>query len=152
MSNKNNTLKGSLNRKFTHAYGINKDMKNNSLSKNKTIITNYDNSKRKKKTSLLSKINTNIEKTNQNLNNPDAFYSNYFQSLLESSKVNKGKNEKRRLSIFVNSLHNNSSFLNNNSINNNALTNSISSPKITRLKREKTKVNKKNKSMMMIDV
>ena len=38
---------------------------------------------KKKKDSLLSKINLNIRKTNQNLNNPEQFYSNYFNSLLE---------------------------------------------------------------------
>ena len=38
---------------------------------------------KKKRGSLLSKINLNIMKTNQNLNNPEQFYSNYFNSLLE---------------------------------------------------------------------
>ena len=41
---------------------------------------------KKKKDNLLSKINFNIQKTNQNLNNPDLFYSNYFNSLLEGDK------------------------------------------------------------------
>ena len=36
-----------------------------------------------KKTNLLSKINFNIQRTNQNLNNPEEFYSNYFNSILE---------------------------------------------------------------------
>ena len=38
---------------------------------------------KKKKDNLLSQINLNIKKTNQNLNNPEEFYSNYFTSLLE---------------------------------------------------------------------
>ena len=42
---------------------------------------------RKRKGNLLSKINFNIQKTNQNLNNPDEFYSNYFNSLL-GGKIN----------------------------------------------------------------
>ncbi len=36
-----------------------------------------------KKDILLSKINFNIQRTNQNLNNPEEFYSNYFNSILE---------------------------------------------------------------------
>ena len=119
---------------------MNKDSKSNSISKNKTIISNQDFLKKRKKDSLLSKINTNIEKTNQNLNNPDEFYSNYFQSLLEGEKVNLGKNEKKRLSIFINNNHNFS--IHNNTSN--ILNNSISSPKM------KNKVGKKNKSMIDI--
>ena len=38
---------------------------------------------KRKKGDLLSKINFNIQKTNQNLNNPEEFYSNYFHSILE---------------------------------------------------------------------
>ena len=37
---------------------------------------------KKKKGNLLSQINLNIEKTNQNLNNPEEFYTNYFNSIL----------------------------------------------------------------------
>ena len=42
---------------------------------------------KKKKIGLLSQIDLNMEKTNQNLNNPDQFYSNYFNYLLEE-KIN----------------------------------------------------------------
>ena len=45
---------------------------------------------RKGKDNLLSQINFNIQKTNQNLNNPEEFYSNYFNSLLEG-KINSNK-------------------------------------------------------------
>ena len=38
---------------------------------------------RRGKDNLLSQINFNIQKTNQNLNNPEEFYSSYFNSLLE---------------------------------------------------------------------
>ena len=51
---------------------------------------------KKKKDSILSKINFNIQKTNQNLNNPDEFYSNYFNALLEGEK-------NKRSSIFLKS-------------------------------------------------
>ena len=56
--------------------------------------------KKKKITNLLSQINFNIEKTNENLNHPDEFYSNYFQTLLETEK-NKEKKSKRRASSLV---------------------------------------------------
>ena len=52
--------------------------------RNSLIINNNNNSKnRKNQDNLLSLINLNIQKTNQNLNNPDEFYSNYFNFLLE---------------------------------------------------------------------
>ena len=54
----------------------------NRKRRNSLLIT--DNQKNeKKKDNLLSLINFNILKTNQNLNNPDEFYNNYFTSLLE---------------------------------------------------------------------
>ena len=47
----------------------------------------------KKKDNLLSLISFNIQKTNQNLNNPDEFYNNYFASLLgEIEKKNQKNN------------------------------------------------------------
>jgi len=46
---------------------------------------------RKKKDNILSQINLNIRKTNQNLNNPDEFYSNYFSSLLEGGLTKKNQ-------------------------------------------------------------
>ena len=54
----------------------------NRKRRNSLLIT--DNQKNeKKKDNLLSLINFNILKTNQNLNNPEEFYNNYFTSLLE---------------------------------------------------------------------
>ena len=50
--------------------------------RNSIISTSFPKNK-KKKDNLLSQININIQKTNQNLNNPDEFYSNYFSFLLE---------------------------------------------------------------------
>ena len=53
----------------------------------------------KKKDDLLSQINFNIQKTNQNLNNPDEFYSSYFNFLLEGEmgKNNNLKNNNKKL-------------------------------------------------------
>ena len=48
----------------------------NSLPKNK-----------KKNNNLLSQINLNIEKTNQNLNDPDKFYTNYFNNILKKTST-----------------------------------------------------------------
>ena len=54
----------------------------NRKRRNSLIIVN-NNKNKKSKDNLLSLINLNIQKTNQNLNNPDEFYSNYFNFLLE---------------------------------------------------------------------
>jgi hypothetical protein len=41
---------------------------------------------KKKKENLLLKIDLNIENTNQKLNNPEEFYSNYFNNILENQR------------------------------------------------------------------
>ena len=65
--------------------------------RNSIIIMNFPNNK--KKDDLLSQINFNIQKTNQNLNNPDEFYSSYFNFLLEGEmgKNNNLKNNNKKL-------------------------------------------------------
>ena len=61
------------------------------IRKNSTLMPKF--SSKKKKDNILSRINFNIQKTSQNLNNPDEFYSNYFNSILlgefHSKKMNK---------------------------------------------------------------
>ena len=52
-------------------------------------------SKKKKEDNLLSMINLNIQKTNQKLNNPNEFYSMYFQSLLKNDKRLEKKSGRR---------------------------------------------------------
>ena len=42
---------------------------------------------KKKSNKLLSQINSNIEKTNQNLNDPDKFYTNYFNNILKKTST-----------------------------------------------------------------
>ena len=50
--------------------------------------------KKRESNNLLSQIDFNIEKTNQNLNNPDIFYSNFFNYLLEEKiKEREKKND-----------------------------------------------------------
>ena len=85
------------NRKILSSNNItfNKNLISSSNEKNrKTINKKYSfkspfSKPKKKKENLLSKINFNIQKTNQNLNNPDEFYSNYFHSLLEAGASGK---------------------------------------------------------------
>ena len=61
------------------------------IRKNSTFLPKF--TSKKKKDNILSRINFNIQKTSQNLNNPDEFYSNYFNSILlgefNSKKMNK---------------------------------------------------------------
>ena len=65
----------------------------------KSSIISSTNKTKKKKDNLLSKINLNIRKTNQNLNNPEEFYSNYFHKLLEGEVV--GKNKRFEMSMIA---------------------------------------------------
>ena len=62
------------------------------IKKNSTLISPLK--LKKKKDSIISKINFNIQKTNQNLNNPDEFYSNYFNSII-LGELNQKKNNKK---------------------------------------------------------
>ena len=122
-----NKLKPVLSRKQTQAAMFIAKSNNNihgDCNKSALIINPEQNHKRKN--SLLNKINLNIQKTNQNLNNPDEFYSNYFQSLLEVEKINIRKNDNLKLR-------------------------KISSPKI-RYKKEKNKGLKKGNTMWRLDI
>ena len=49
---------------------------------------------KKKKEDLLLKIDLNIENTNQKLNNPEEFYSNYFNNILENQRKEINNNSK----------------------------------------------------------
>ncbi len=48
--------------------------------------------KKKKQKNLLTTINKNIERNQINLNNPELFYSEYFQEILDKKKEKKGDN------------------------------------------------------------
>ena len=65
--------------------------------KNSSVVNAFIKPRRKKE-NLLSTINFNIQKTNQNLNNPEEFYSNYFNSLLEG-KINPQKNNNKKTAV-----------------------------------------------------
>ena len=110
--NKNNTSspkKSSLKRPFTSQKEVNSFIRSNDRNefapkkfiKKKSTMYFSPNIKIKRNhfsNNLLSQIDLNIEKTNQNLNNPDEFYSNYFSYLLEE-KI-KGRKSKINYSNF----------------------------------------------------
>jgi hypothetical protein len=79
-------------KKNSHLIRVSNEKSRKKLSKvNSLLLPN--NKPKKKKDDLLSKINSNIRKTNQNLNNPDEFYSNYFNSIMNGiPKGDKGNN------------------------------------------------------------
>jgi hypothetical protein len=69
---------------LTNANNSSQDLQKKYMRKRRnSLIINNNGKNRKNKDNLLSLINLNIQKTNQNLNNPDEFYSNYFNFLLE---------------------------------------------------------------------
>ena len=82
--------KKKFNNKKFNLLGRDSTLKNNRM-KDSTIILTPQKTVKKKKTNLLSQINFNIEKINENLNNPDEFYSNYFQALLDTEKIKEKK-------------------------------------------------------------
>ncbi len=61
------------------------------INKNPTILPNFNS--KKKKGNILSRINFNIQNSSQNLNNPDEFYSNYFNSILKGEIKSKNINK-----------------------------------------------------------
>jgi len=95
----NLNMKPGIQRKSTHAgYFGKKSNINLSPEINKTmLIKNEEPIHKKKRSSIINTINFNIKKTNQNLNNPEEFYSNYFQLLLDVQNKNKGKNDNKKL-------------------------------------------------------
>ena len=78
MVNGNNHLNNNNNNLNIDNHIKSKSRKNSNILTTTTLIKS-----KKKKDNILSQINLNIKKTNQNLNNPEEFYSNYFTSLLE---------------------------------------------------------------------
>ena len=71
----------------------------NKTRRNSLVVSKFQRSQ-KKKDSLLSQINFNIQKTNQNLNNPDEFYSNYFNFLLEGERERKNQKHINNQNLF----------------------------------------------------
>ena len=61
--------------------------------RNSVLVPSGLKTKRKKEDNLLSLIDYNIQRTNQKLNDPDAFYNNYFNNILKEEKE---KNKKKQ--------------------------------------------------------
>ena len=60
---------------------------------NTTLINTNLTRKRKTKDNLLMQINNNIKRTKQKLNDPDAFYNNYFNDILKEEMKEKNKSK-----------------------------------------------------------
>ena len=78
------------------------NMNNSALESKKKYKPKKNSSIKKKKdnsNNLFSQINLNIQKTNQNLNNPEEFYSSYFNSILGDR--NNEKTPKRNSIFFI---------------------------------------------------
>jgi hypothetical protein len=105
--NNNLNMKLAIKRKSTHAGFFGKKLNNNINTEinETTLIKNEEPIHRKKRSSLINTINFNIKKTNQNLNNPQEFYSNYFQLLLDIRNKNKGNNDNKRLLLSCKKIH-----------------------------------------------
>ena len=105
--NNNLNMKLGIKRKSTHAGFFGKKLNNNINTEinETTLIKNEEPNHRKKRSSLINTINFNIKKTNQNLNNPQEFYSNYFQLLLDIRNKNKGNNDNKRLLLSCKKIH-----------------------------------------------
>lgn len=73
-----------LHRKFSQAVPIN-------------LISMKNNSSNQKKPDLLNLISQNIEKNSLNLNNPELFYSEYFQKLVNQNNLKEEQNLYKRL-------------------------------------------------------
>ena len=71
-----------------------KDTKNVILNSQTTNFnqSKFNTQKKKRQKNLLTTINKNIERNQINLNNPELFYSEYFQEILDKKKEEKGNN------------------------------------------------------------
>ena len=63
------------------------------LKRRSMLIRSISKTRRKKEDNLLNLIDYNIQRTNQKLNDPDAFYNNYFNNILKEEKE---KNKKKQ--------------------------------------------------------
>ena len=94
----------SFNTNISNLNNSSKDLQKKLAKKRRnSVVLNFPNNKsNKKKDNLLSLINFNIQKSNLNLNNPDEFYSNYFNFLLEGEiEKNNQKNNNNNNQSFL---------------------------------------------------
>ena len=73
-------------------YETTKELPRKSRARRHSVLISSGLSKvKKKKDNLLSLIDYNIQRTNQKLNDPDGFYSNYFNNILKEEMKEKNK-------------------------------------------------------------
>lgn len=108
-SNKKSPLKRRISAKniTTNKIKSSKDLnRKNFLSKKNLLYLSPNLKLKRHQDNILSQIDLNIEKTNQNLNNPEEFYSNYFNYLLGGVKDNDNKDGSRYSGYFGPPTHN----------------------------------------------
>ena len=72
-------------------YETTKEIPRRNRRRNSVLISSGLSKGKKKKDNLLSLIDYNIQRTNQKLNDPDGFYSNYFSNILKEEMKEKNK-------------------------------------------------------------
>ena len=73
-------------------YETTKELPRKSRARRHSVLISSGLSKvKKKKDNLLSLIDYNIQRTNQKLNDPGGFYSNYFNNILKEEMKEKNK-------------------------------------------------------------
>jgi hypothetical protein len=100
LSSKKSNIKRRISAKniISNNFKSSKDLNRRNFISKKNLLYLSPNLKLKRhQDNILSQIDLNIEKTNQNLNNPEEFYSNYFNYLL-GGKKDKDNNDGSRYS------------------------------------------------------
>ena len=98
----NNAIISNYNTNISTFNNSSKDLQKKLAKKRRnSVVINFPNKNNKKKDNLLSLINFNIQKSNQNLNNPDEFYSNYFNFLLEGEIEKKNQKNNNNSQSFL---------------------------------------------------
>jgi len=109
LSNKKSNLKRRISAKniLSNKIKSSKDLNRRNFMSKKNLLYLSPNLKLKRhQDNILSQIDLNIEKTNQNLNNPEEFYSNYFNYLLGGKKDNDNNDGSRYSGYFGPPTHN----------------------------------------------
>ena len=109
LSSKKSNLKRRISAKniFINKINSSKTLTRRNFVSKKNLLYLSPNLKLKRhQDNILSQIDLNIEKTNQNLNNPEEFYSNYFNYLLGGKKDNDNNDGSRYSGYFGPPIHN----------------------------------------------
>ena len=88
-----NILDGSLTGRALNFETTKELPRRSKIKRNSVLVRSISKIRRKKEDNLLNLIDYNIQRTNQKLNDPDAFYNNYFNNILKEEKE---KNKKKQ--------------------------------------------------------